>query len=54
MNKKQLRILGISVLAILVANLFLFGFGLIHWTLFWVIILAGAVFVYKVLPRMRK
>ncbi|MBT4935408.1 hypothetical protein HOL21_03625 [Candidatus Woesearchaeota archaeon] len=54
MNKKQLRILGISVLIILVLNIFLFGFGLIHWKVFWIIIGAGALFVYKVLPKMRK
>ena len=55
MKKKQnLKLIGYGVLAILILNLLLFALQVINWILFWGIIILGALFVYKVLPKMRK
>ena len=52
-DKKQLRILGYAVMAILILNLIVFALGLIGDILFWVIIVFGALFAYKVVPKMK-
>ena len=54
MSKQQrLKLVGYFVMIILVANLILFAFRLVNWIFFWGVIILGAVFVYKVLPKMR-
>ncbi|HIG93682.1 TPA: hypothetical protein HA242_04820 [Candidatus Woesearchaeota archaeon] len=52
MNKMQL--LGILGALLLIANIVLFAFKLISWILFWAIIIAAALFTYKILPKMKK
>ncbi len=52
MNK--LKLVGWLVLAILIANLLLFAFRVINQVVFWGIIIAGAIFVYKGLPILKK
>ncbi len=42
------------VLIVLIANLVLFAFQLIDQLLFWGIIISGALYAYKILPRLRK
>ena len=54
MNKKKLKITGYFVLAILLLNIILFAFTIIHWMVFWTVIVLGAIFVYKVLPKLKK
>ena len=51
---KPLKIIGIIVLIFLLLNLVLFAMGKISDLVFWVVIAAGAVFVYWVLPRLKK
>ena len=52
MNK--LKLVGWLVLAILIANLLLFAFRVINQVVFWGIIIAGAIFVYKGLPILKR
>ena len=54
MKPKQLKILGIVVFVILFANLILFAMGFYSDVIFWVIIGLGALFVYKVLPKLKE
>ena len=51
MNK--LKLVGYVVTGVFVLNLLFFAFGLINWMVFWGIIILGAIFVYKVLPRLK-
>ena len=48
MKQKQLRIIGYFVLFILILNLVLFGTRMINDIVFWLIIVAGAIFSYKI------
>lgn len=48
------KILGIMLIALLIANLVLFGIGILSALVFWLIIAAVAVVAWKVVPRMRK
>ena len=52
MNK--LKILGYILVVILILNVFLFAFRIINWIVFWIIIALGAVFVYFILPKLKK
>ena len=55
MNKKQrLKLIGYAILVILILNLLLFAFRLVNWIFFWGVIIFGAIFVYKILPKLRK
>lgn len=55
MNQQQkLKAIGYVFLLILVLNLVLFALKLITTIVFWAIILVGALFVYKILPRLKK
>ncbi|MEK6900554.1 MAG: hypothetical protein AABX05_05500 [Nanoarchaeota archaeon] len=54
MNPKYLKLLGIGVLVLLLLNLLLFALGNINLTVFWGIIAAGLLFVYVILPRLKK
>ena len=42
------------VFIVLIANLALFAFRMIGVIVFWGIIIVGALFAYKVLPKMKK
>jgi len=54
MSKKPLKVLGYVILFILLLNLLLFAFRVISGLLFWGVIVVGAVFVYLILPKMKK
>ncbi len=54
MTPRQLKIIGYFFLLILILNLLLFALRIISGSIFWVVIVVGAVFVYWVLPRMKK
>ena len=53
-NPQRLKLIGYVVLAVLIANLFLYAFQLVNWIFFWGVIILGALFVYKVLPKLKK
>lgn len=53
MNSKKLKTIGFIIAAIMVLNLALAAFRITNWTIFWVVILLGAVFVYLVLPKLK-
>jgi len=53
-NKQKLKIVGYFVLFILLLNLVLFAFRIIGTITFWGIIIFGALFVWKVLPWLKK
>ncbi len=54
MNSQTLKVLGYVVVFILILNLLLFALRIISGSIFWAVIVVGAVFVYWVLPRMKK
>lgn len=54
MKKNLLKIIGIGVVVLLVLNLVLFALRIINWMVFWAAIIIGAVFAFKVLPKMKK
>jgi hypothetical protein len=54
MNPKQLKIIGYVAIVVMVLNVFLFAFTVISPAIFWIVILLGAIFVYKVLPKMKR
>jgi hypothetical protein len=53
-NKNRLKLIGYVVLAVLIANLLLYAFQVVNWIFFWGVIILGAIFVYKVLPKLRE
>ena len=54
MNERAIKILGSVVMLIVVINLILFAFRVIDGTIFWAVIVFGAVFTYVVLPKLKK
>jgi hypothetical protein len=54
MKINPLKIVGIVGMIIVLLNLVLFAFRIINETIFWGVIIAGAVFSYVILPRLRK
>lgn len=54
MDPKNLKILGYVVLGIMLLNMFLYALRKINGIVFWVVIAAGASFVYWGLPRLRE
>jgi len=54
MRPKELKILGIIIFIILILNLILFALRKINDLVFWIIIIAGAIFVYWILPKLKK
>lgn len=54
MKKNFLKVIGIGAVVLLVLNLVLFALRIINWMVFWGIIIVGAVFAFKVLPKMKK
>jgi len=51
---KQLRFLGYGITILLIANLVLFALGRITLFVFWSIIIAGVLFIYVILPKIKK
>ena len=54
MNPSQLKLVGYFFLILLILNIVLFSFQVINWIVFWGVIIIGALFVYFVLPRLKK
>ncbi|MBU0470042.1 MAG: hypothetical protein KKA62_00190 [Nanoarchaeota archaeon] len=54
MNSKNIKILGYAGLIILLLNLVLFALRIINGTIFWAVIVIGAIFAYVILPRLKK
>jgi len=52
MNMKKL--ISLFLILILVIVMVLFVIGLITWIIFWGVLILGAIYAYKVLPRMKK
>jgi len=53
-RKNLLKVIGISAVLVLVLNMILFALRIINGLVFWGIIIVGAVFAFKVLPKMKK
>jgi len=54
MNSKNLKLLGYVAIGIMVLNMIFFALQKISGLIFWIIIILGAFFVYKVLPILKK
>ncbi|MEK6939191.1 MAG: hypothetical protein AABX31_00535 [Nanoarchaeota archaeon] len=52
--EKFLKVIGIGVILLLIANMVLFALGKIDWLVFWGIIIVGAVLAFVVVPKMKK
>jgi len=53
-NNGYLKLIGYIVLGIMILNLVLFAFRMISATLFWVVIIIGALFAWKGVPWLKK
>lgn len=53
-KKNLLKVIGVGAVVILVLNMVLFALGKINWLVFWGVIIAGAVFAFTILPKMKK
>ena len=53
-RKNFLKVIGIGAILLLVLNMILFALRIINGLVFWGIIIVGAVFAFKVLPKMKK
>ncbi len=53
-KQNKLKLVGYFVVAILILNLLLFAFGIVNWMVLWGVIAIGAIFVWKVLPWLKK
>lgn len=49
---KLLQLLGMVSIIVLITNLLLFALGMIHWILFWGVIIVIALVAWQVIPRM--
>jgi len=54
MKKEYLKIIGIGAILLLVLNMILFALRIINGLVFWGIIIVGALFAFKVLPKLKK
>lgn len=54
MKTHLLKVLGYVLIVIFILNILLFSLRIISSLIFWIVLILGAVFVYWVLPRMRK
>jgi len=54
MDFKNIKLLGYAALAVMILNLVLFASRKISGLIFWVVIALGALFAYKILPRIRQ
>ena len=48
-----LKVIGIGAVLLLIANMILFALGKINGLVFWVVIIVGALFAFKVVPKMK-
>lgn len=53
-RKNLLKVIGIGAVVLLVLNMVLFALRIINGLVFWAVIIAGAVFAFKVLPKMKQ
>jgi 4-hydroxybenzoate polyprenyltransferase len=53
-NKKRLKLVGYFGGFILIATLLLFVFQIVNAIFFWSVMILGALFVYKILPKLKK
>ena len=53
MKSDYLKVVGLLLILFLIVNLVLFALKIINEIFFWAVIIAGAVFAYKVLPRLK-
>ena len=53
-RKNLLKLIGISAVVLLVLNMILFALRIINGLVFWAVIIVGATFAFKVLPKMKK
>jgi hypothetical protein len=51
---KKLKLVGYFVLGIMILNLVLFACGVIDTTVFWGVIIIGAIFAWKIVPKLRQ
>ena len=54
MKNNHLTALVLLIVFLLAANIILFALSIIGEILFWIIIIAAAVFAYRILPKMKK
>jgi hypothetical protein len=54
MNKKNLKKIGYIAMSIMVLNIILFAFTVINATVFWIVIILGAIFTYFILPKLKE
>ena len=54
MKNKHVKILVLFIILLLILNITLFALKLINETIFWIVIIASAVFAYRMLPRQHK
>ena len=54
MKPKLLKGIGFFIFILLVINVILFALGKISPTIFWAVIVFGALFTYVILPRLKK
>ncbi len=54
LSKKTIKIISLVLVFVMVANMLLFGFGIIGVMEFWLIIGVGALFSYRYLGWMKK
>jgi len=51
-KEKFLKVIGISAVILLVLNMILFALRIINGLVFWGVIIVGALFAFKVLPKL--
>ena len=54
MDPKNLKVIGYVLIVIMVMNIILFSFRIIGWQIFLVILAGGVLFVYVILPKLKK
>ena len=55
MNSNQrLKLIGYFMIAVMVLNVILFSFRIINVAVFWAVIIIGFIFVWKVIPILKK
>ena len=53
MKKRYLQILAVSMILILAVNIVLLALNKINEIIFWLVIIAAALFAYKILPKIK-
>ncbi len=47
------RLFAAFIAIVLLVNMFLLAFRIINFTIFWLVLIAGAIIAYKILPRLK-